>query len=297
MSATLPAAAEPSSVVEEIVAVPTGDVWPRFRANRLAVLGLALIVLFLLAAVFAPLLATHDPIAIEPANARRPPSAAHWFGTDQLGRDLYSRVIYGARVSLRVGTLAVALATVIGVTAGAVAGYYRGLVDTAVMRATDVLLAYPYLLAAIALISVVGPGERTVILVLGLLGWLAIARVLRAGVLQVTSLEYVAAARALGAGDLRIILRHVLPNAIQPVIVYATLFVGSAVLSEAALSFLGVGVQEPTPAWGLMVNQGRRFLATSPHLLFFPGGAIFLVVTAFVFVGDGLRDALDPRLT
>jgi len=147
-----------------------------------------------------------------------------------------------------------------------------------------------------AIISVLGPGERTVILVLGLLGWLAIARVLRSSMLHVTSLEYVTAARALGASGPRILLRHVLPNAIQPVIVYATLFVGSAILSEAALSFLGLGIQEPTPAWGLMVNQRRRFLATSPHLLFFPGAAIFVIVTAFVFVGDGLRDALDLRL-
>jgi len=275
---------------------PRAEIWLRFRDNRLAVLGLVAIALLVLAALFAPLLTPYDPAAIDPANARQPPSAAHWFGTDQVGRDVYTRVVYGTRVSLRVGIFSVGIATLIGVTAGAVAGYYRGAVDAAVMRATDVLLAFPYILAAIAIISVFGPGERTVILVLGLLGWLAIARVLRSSVLQVTSLEYVTAARALGASGPRILLRHVLPNAIQPVIVYATLFVGSAILAEAALSFLGLGIQEPTPAWGLMVNQGRRFLATSPHLLFFPGAAIFVIVTAFVFVGDGLRDALDPRL-
>jgi peptide/nickel transport system permease protein len=307
MSAAVPAATgtdpEGAPTLDPTTTVPTNaeltprrEVWLRFLDNRLAVAGAIAILLLVLLAVFAPLIATQDPLAVDPVNARQPPSAEHWFGTDQIGRDLFSRVVYGARVSLRIGIGAAAIATVLGVTAGLAAGYHRGRVDALVMRATDVLLAFPYILAAIAIISVIGAGERTVILVLGLLGWLPIARVLRASVLQVTSLEYVQAARALGAGDLRIMLRHVLPNAIQPVIVYATLFVGTAVLSEAALSFLAVGVQEPTPAWGLMVNQGRRFLASSPHLLFFPGAAIFLMVTAFVFVGDGLRDALDPRL-
>lgn len=296
MSASTEALAEITQHPQPVEMSPRTEIWLRFRANKLAVFGLAVIILLVILAVFAPLIATHDPAAVDPANARQPPSAEHWFGTDQVGRDLFSRVVYGARVSLRVGILAVALATAIGVIAGGVAGYYRGAVDGLVMRTTDVLLAFPYILAAIAIISVIGPGERTVILVLGLLGWLAIARVLRGSILQVTSLEYVDAARALGASDLRILIRHVLPNSIQPVIVYSTLFVGAAVLSEAALSYLGLGVQEPTPAWGLMVAQGRRFLVTSPHMLFFPGAAIFVIVTAFVFVGDGLRDALDPRL-
>jgi peptide/nickel transport system permease protein len=304
VSTSVPAATEPTHdpLAPVVGAAPTdprlspwAEAWARFRANRLALVGLVMIVAQVLVAVFAPLVATHDPTLVDPANARALPSAEHWFGTDQVGRDLFSRVVHGARVSLRVGILSVTIAVVIGVTAGAAAGYYRGAVDGLVMRATDVLLAFPYILAAIAIISVVGPGESTVILVLGLLGWLPIARLLRAGVLQVASLEYVQAARALGAGDLRVIARHVLANAVQPVIVYATLLVGSAVLSEAALSYLGVGVQEPTPAWGLMVAQGRRFLATAPHLLFFPGLAIFATVTAFVFVGDGVRDALDPR--
>ncbi len=296
MSASTEALAEVAQRPQPIEMSPRAEIWLRFRENKLAVFGLVVIIGLVVLAVFAPLVATHDPAAVEPAVARQPPSAEHWFGTDQVGRDLFSRLVYGARVSLRVGIGAVALATTIGVMAGGIAGYYRGVVDGFIMRTTDVLLAFPYILAAIAIISVIGPGERTVILVLGLLGWLAIARVLRAAVLQVTSLEYVDAVRALGASDLRILIRHVLPNSIQPVIVYATLFVGAAVLSEAALSYLGLGVQEPTPAWGLMVNQGRRFLVTSPHMLFFPGAAIFVIVTAFVFVGDGLRDALDPRL-
>ena len=273
------------------------DVWRRYRKNKLAMLGLGIIVLLVLVAVFAEVIAPYDPEEIpSPISARESPSWEHLFGTDAVGRDLFSRVVFGARVSLRVGIASVIIATVIGVAAGAAAGYYGGWVDSFLMRITDIFLAFPYILAAIAIITVVGRGERTVILVLGLLGWLAIARVLRSSFLQIKQQEYVEAAHAIGASDRRIIFRHMLPNAIQPVIVYSTLFVGSAVLSEAALSFLGVGVTPPTPAWGLMVAEGRKFLATDPYLLFFPGAAIFLTVTAFVFVGDGLRDALDPRL-
>ena len=273
------------------------DVWRRFRKNKLAMFGLGIIVFLVFVAVFAEVIAPYDPEQIpSPISPRESPSWDHLFGTDQVGRDLFSRVVFGARVSLRVGIASVILATVIGVAAGAAAGYYGGWIDSLLMRITDIFLAFPYILAAIAIITVVGRGEKTVILVLGLLGWLAIARVLRSSFLQIKQQDYVEAARAIGAGDRRIIFRHMLPNAIQPVIVYSTLFVGTAVLSEAALSFLGVGVTPPTPAWGLMVADGRKFLATDPHLLFFPGAAIFLTVTAFVFVGDGLRDALDPRL-
>jgi peptide/nickel transport system permease protein len=268
--------------------------WRRFRRNRLAVCGLAVVGLEALAALLAPVITFTGPTTLSSAS-RAGPSAAHWFGTDLLGRDLYSRVVYGARVSLRVGIGAVVIALVIGVVAGALAGWYGRAVDALVMRVTDVFLAFPYILAAIAVVTVVGRGQRTVILVLGLLGWMPIARLLRSGVLAVKQREYVEAARAVGCGDLRILTRHVLPNAVQPVIVYATIFVGAAVLTEAALSFLGTGITEPTPAWGLMVAQGRSFLFTSPHLLLFPGAAVLVTVTAFVLVGDGLRDALDPR--
>jgi peptide/nickel transport system permease protein len=273
-----------------------GGTWRRFRKNKLAMVGLVLIGVIVLAAILAEVITTFDPAHVDTASRRQPPSTEHWFGTDQIGRDMFSRVVFGARVSLRVGIFATLIAVVIGVVMGSLAGYFGGVVDTVVMRLTDLFLAFPYLLAAMAITTVLGRGERTVILVLGSLGWLAIARVLRAQILQVKELEFIDAARALGASDWRIVTRHVLPNAIQPVIVYATLFLGAAVLSEAALSFLGVGIQEPTPAWGLMVAQGRRFLVPSPHLLFFPGAAIFVMVTAFVFVGDGLRDALDPKL-
>lgn len=273
-----------------------GDVWRRFRRNRLALVGLAVIAVLVVAAVCAPLVTSHDPAAIDTAASRRPPSRSHWFGTDLLGRDLFTRVVYGARVSLRVGIVATAIAVSVGLVAGALAGYFGGLLDAFLMRSVDVFLAFPYILLAIVVISVVGRGEGTVVAVLGLLGWMQIARIFRSSVLQVKETEYVEAGRAMGCSNARLILRHILPNAVQPVIVLGAIFVGSAVLTEAALSFLGVGIAEPTPAWGLMVADGRRFLFTSPHLLFFPGMAIFVTVMAFVFVGDGLRDALDPRL-
>lgn len=272
-----------------------GEIWRRFRRNKLAVVGLMMITLMVLAAVLAPLVTFYEPSILNTADSRQGPSKAHWFGTDLLGRDLYTRIVYGARVSLRVGIFATMIAAGLGLFAGAVSGYYGGKVDALVMRSTDIFLAFPYILAAIVVISVLGRGEGTVILVLGLLGWMSIARIFRSSILQIKETEYIQAARAMGCSDARIILRHILPNSIQPVIVIATIFVGTAVLSEAALSFLGVGITEPTPAWGLMVADGRRFLFTSPHLLFFPGMAIFLTVMAFVFVGDGLRDALDPR--
>ena len=272
-----------------------GEFWRRFRRNKLAVVGLAVIVTMILAAAFAPLVTPSSPTELGDVS-RAEPSADHWFGTDALGRDMYTRVVYGARVSLRIGVLAVLIASSIGIVVGAVTGFYGGRLDGILMRTTDVFLSFPYILAAIVIITLIGRGERSIVLVLGLLGWMPIARLFRSSVLQAKQAEYVEAARAVGCNDLRLIVRHVLPNAIQPVIVYATIFVGTAVLTEAALSFLGAGVTEPTPAWGYMVSQGKSYLFTSPHMLFFPAGAILVTVMAFVFVGDGLRDALDPRL-
>lgn len=293
------AGAGPAALATEAVSTsqPRGDIWRRFRRNRLALVGSSIVVLLVLAALLAPLITFHDPGSLS-SNSRQPPSRAHWFGTDRLGRDLYTRVVYGARVSLVVGTVSVAIAGTIGVVAGSLAGYYGRFIDTLLMRVTDVFLAFPYILAAIAIITsgIVGQGVLAVILVLGLLGWMTFARIIRSSILQVKETEYIEAARAIGCSDARIIVRHILPNSIQPVIVFATIFVGTAVLAEAALSFLGLGITEPTPAWGLMVSQAKGLLFSSPHLLFFPGAAIFVTVMAFVFVGDGLRDALDPRL-
>jgi ABC-type dipeptide/oligopeptide/nickel transport system permease subunit len=272
-----------------------GDVWRRFRRNKLAMAGLVVIGVLVFAAILAPLITSYSPTALGPTS-RADPSTKHWFGTDPLGRDLYTRVVYGARVSLKIGIFSVAIASVIGIVIGAVTGFYGGKLDTFLMRSTDVFLSFPTILAAIVIITVIGRGERSVVLVIGFLGWMSIARLFRASVLQAKQAEYVEAGRAVGCSDFRLIVRHILPNAIQPVIVYATIFVGAAVITEAALSFLGAGITEPTPAWGLMVSQGRGYLFSSPHLLFFPAAAILLTVMAFVFVGDGLRDALDPRL-
>ena len=288
---------EPTADHTVAPATPKGDVWRRFKRNRLAMIGLVLIVLIVLAAVFADFLTTGQPGQVNTNDAnQRLFSPGHPLGTDRVGRDLYTDVLYGARVSLRIGVFAGLIAASIGIVVGAISAFYGRWIDSSIMRFTDILLSLPYILIALAIITVVGPGERTVILVLGLLGWMAIARVLRASILQVKETEYVEAARALGAPNRRIIFRHILPNTIQPVIVYTTLFIGAAVLSEAALSFLGVGVQRPTPAWGLMVAEGRRSLANYPHMLFVPAIALSILVTAAVFVGDGLRDALDPKL-
>lgn len=272
------------------------DVWRRFKRNRLAVFGLGFIVLLVLVAIFAPVIATH-PFDELSADARRAPSSDHWFGTDRIGRDVFSRVVYGSRISLKIGILATSLSIAIGLMLGAIAGFFGGIIDTLVMRVTDMFLAIPYIVLAIAIATLFGRSENSVILVLGLTGWLAITRIVRASFLSLKQLEYVEASIALGFSNARIMFRHILPNALQPIIVYGTISVGSVILSEAALSFLGVGPQPPTPAWGLMVSDaGAAALATGPHMLFFPGAAIFMTVLAFVFVGDGLRDALDPRL-
>ncbi len=271
------------------------DVWKRYRRNRLAMVGLVFLILLVLVAIFAPLIAPYS-ITERTSEFRQPPSLDHIFGTDDIGRDVFSRVVYGARVSLRIGFLATAISLVIGLLFGAIAGFFGGLSDTLITRLIDVFLAIPYIVLAVAIASVLGRTENAIILVLGLTGWLAMARIVRSSFLSLKRLEYVEAATALGFKKSRIMFRHILPNALQPIIVYGTIAVGSVILAEAALSFLNVGPQNPTPAWGLMVAQGKGALTSAPHLLFFPGAAIFLTVLAFVFVGDGLRDALDPKL-
>ncbi len=272
------------------------DVWRRFRQNKLAVIGLAFIVLLILVAIFAPLIAPYGFAERTPGAFREPPSTEHWFGTDTIGLDVFSRVVYGARISLRVGIIATLMSVVIGLILGAVAGFFGGKTDGLIMRITDVFLAIPYIILAIAIATLFGKSVNAVILVLGLTGWLGLCRIVRASFLSLNRLEYVEAARSLGFSNTRIIFRHMLPNALQPVIVYATIEVGTIILAEAALSFLGVGPVPPTPAWGLMVSEAKSTLAVAPHMLFFPGMAIFLTVLAFVFIGDGLRDALDPKL-
>ena len=275
------------------------EVWRRFRQNRLALLGLVFIIFIILVAVFADLIAPYS-FTERPGSAtssfREPPSSAFWFGTDSIGRDVFSRLVYGARVSLRIGISATSIALIIGLLLGSVAGFFGGVLETLIMRLTDVFLAIPYIVLAVAVAAVFGRSENAIILVLGFTGWLGVARIVRSSFLQLKQMEYVEAATALGFGRARIMFRHILPNALQPIIVYGTIAIGSTILAEAALSFLGVGPQDPTPAWGLMVAQGKGDLANASHLVFFPGAAVGLTVLSFVLVGDGLRDALDPRL-
>jgi ABC-type dipeptide/oligopeptide/nickel transport system permease subunit len=272
------------------------DVWRRFKRNKLAMVGLGFILFLALVAAFAPLIAPYSITERDPGQFRQGPSLDHWFGTDNIGRDVFSRVVYGARVSLRIGFLATLIGTSIGLLLGSAAGFFRGAADTLIMRMTDVILAIPYIVLAVAIASVVGRSENSIILILGLTGWTFMARIVRSSFLGLRQLEYVEAATALGYSRLRIMFRHMLPNALQPIIVYATIAIGTAILAEAALSFLNVGPQDPTPAWGLMVADARGNLANEPYLMFFPAGAIVLTILAFITVGDGLRDALDPKL-
>ncbi len=272
------------------------DIWKRFRRNRLAMVGLGVIIVLVLCAIFAPLIAPYDIAERDSGAFRQGPSADHWFGTDTIGLDVFSRVIYGARVSLKIGLSATTIALLIGLTLGATSGFFGGWIDTLIMRFTDVFLSIPYIVLAVAIASVLGRSENTVIVVLGFTGWLGIARIVRSSFLSLKQLEYVEAARALGYSTRRTMFRHILPNALQPIIVFGTIAIGSVILSEAALSFLGVGPVFPTPAWGLMVSEAKGVLSVAPHMLFFPGMAIFITVLSFVFVGDGLRDALDPKL-
>jgi peptide/nickel transport system permease protein/oligopeptide transport system permease protein len=242
-----------------------------------------------------------DPTYIDTSNVAeaswQSPSAEHPFGTDRVGRDVLSRTIYGAQVSLLVGVCATAFSLIVGLIMGSLAGFFGGLVDAIIMRITDIFMAFPYTLFAIALLAVLGPSLTNVIIAIGILGWTSIARVLRSTILSVKENDYISAARALGASNLRIILRHVLPNSIASVVVYATMAIGSAILSEAALSFLGLGVQPPTPSWGMMISDGQSVIATAPWMAFFPGAACLLTVLSFTLMGDGLRDALDVKVT
>ncbi|MGE0882891.1 MAG: ABC transporter permease [Blastocatellales bacterium] len=270
--------------------------------NRLGKIGLVIITVFFIVALFAPLIAPHSPVeqkqfaADAPLEDRLKPSASHPFGVDDLGRDVLSRVMFGARISMQVGVTVVLISAFIGMIIGAVSGYYGGWVDRIFSGFLfNVFLSFPSILLAIAMVAFLGPSIRNVILALSVIGWVGYARLMRGQVLKVREYDFVTAARALGANDFRIIFRHVLPNAIQPLIVQASLGMAGAVLSEASLSFLGLGVQPPTPSWGVMLNDARSFLRVAPHLLIFPGLAVMLTVMAFNFVGDGLREWLDPK--
>ena len=271
------------------------DFLRRFAKNRMALIGLIFIVLLVLAAILAPLITQYGWKERTP-ELRQGPSWDHWFGTDTLGYDVYTRVIYGARVSLKIGIVSTLIALLIGVTFGAISGFFGGRTDSLIMRTVDIFLSIPYIILAVAIATVFGRSENAVIIVLGVTGWLVVARVVRASFLSLKRMEYTEAARALGFGRARMIFGHLLPNASVPIIVYGTIAIGGAILAEAALSFVGVGPQFPTPAWGLMVKDAKGQLASAPHILFFPAFAIVLTVLSFVLVGDGLRDTLDPKM-
>jgi len=266
--------------------------------NRLAIIGIAIVAVFVLVAIFAPWIAHYDVGSTNLAMRYMPPSAAYWFGTDSTGRDIFSRVVFGARISLEVGVVVVAVSAFVGTLIGAVAGYYGKWVDAVLSGYVfNVFLAFPGLLLAIALVAFLGAGLNKLIFALCIIGWVGYARLIRAQVLKVREYDFVQAARALGAGDFRILFVHILPNAIQPLIVQASLGMAGAVLSEASLSFLGLGVPPPAPSWGVMIEEARDLstLQAAPHALIFPGLAIALTVLAFNFIGDGLREYLDPR--
>jgi ABC-type dipeptide/oligopeptide/nickel transport system permease subunit len=272
-------------------------VWARLRRDLRARIGLGVVVSLVFMAAAAPLIAGHDPTRIELADHLARPSLAHPLGTDLQGRDVWARLVYGARISLAVGLVSQSIALTIGVTVGLLAGYYGRWVDETVMRLADITLAFPTLLLLIAMVAALEPSMTVVFVTIGLVGWAGMARLVRGQVLVVRHLEFVQAARALGSPDRRILLRHVLPNVVAPVVIAATLGMAGAIMAEAALSFLGLGVQPPTPSWGSMIADGRDLaqLRTAPWTSVFPGLAIGATVLGFNLLGDALRDALDPR--
>ncbi len=264
--------------------------------NRLAMAGLVVVLILLVVALAAPLLCPHDPNDIDVDAILLPPSLSHPFGTDELGRDVFSRMVMGSRVSLEVGLVSAGVATVIGVILGALAGFYGGWVESAIMRFTDMMLCFPTFFLILAVIALLEPSIINIMAVIGLTSWMGVARLVRAEFLSLKQREYVVAARSLGAGDLRIIFRHILPNAMAPVLVAATLGVAGAILTESGLSFLGLGVQPPAASWGNILNQGKANIEIAWWLSLFPGLAILVTVLGYNLLGEGIRDALDPRL-
>jgi ABC-type dipeptide/oligopeptide/nickel transport system permease subunit len=272
------------------------DAWRRLKRNKLAMIGLGIVVILVMIAIFSGLIAPYNPIVRVKEESILSPNRAHLFGTDLLGRDIFSRVIYGSRISIVVGVVAVGISVVIGLFLGALAGYFGGLSDSIIMRIADIFFAFPYILGAIAIMTILGPGIVNIFIAIGILGWAYFARIFRSSILSIKNKEYIEAARALGANNYRIITKHIFPNAFAPIIVYATMNIGSAIITEAALSFLGLGVQPPTPAWGKMLSESLDYIDIAPWMMLFPGLAIVITVLGFVLLGDGLRDAFDPKL-
>ncbi|MGP4105520.1 nickel transporter permease [Virgibacillus sp. L01] len=274
-----------------------GDAFSRIVKSKTSLIGLCIILILIITAIFAPLIATHSPTDYESLTDRyQSPSSEHILGTDELGRDIFSRIVFGSRISIQIGVIAVGISMIIGVLLGGIAGYFGKWIDQFIMRIIDIMMAFPSILLAIALVAVLGPNLRNAMIAVGIVGIPQFARIVRSAVLSVKETEYIEAARAIGAKHGRTLMQHVLPNCLAPIIVQATLSVGTAILDAAGLSFLGLGAQPPKPEWGAMLSDGRAALQNAPWVVAFPGMAIFLVVLGFNLFGDGLRDALDPRL-
>lgn len=272
------------------------DFWEQFRKNRMAVAGGILVILLFIVSLLAPWIAPYDPNAIDLKNVLAEPSANHWFGTDQLGRDVMSRMIWGAGVSLKVGFVATGIAIIIGTILGALSGYYGRWVDASIMRFVDIMLCFPTFFLILAVIALLEPSIWNIMIIIGLTGWMGITRLVRADFISLKERDYIQAARAIGAGDMRIIFVHMLPNAMASVLVAATLGVAGAILTESALSFLGIGVQPPTPSWGNILTAGKDNIDIAWWLSLYPGLAILITVLGYNLLGEGIRDSLDPRL-
>ncbi|SET99210.1 nickel transporter permease [Paenibacillus sp. NFR01] len=275
---------------------PWRDAWKAFRKNKTAMLGLCIIVFFVLIALLAPLIAPYSFKEQELVNRLKPPSGAHWFGTDDLGRDMFSRIIYGARISLWVGFFSVIGSIIIGTLLGVLAGFYGKWVDMLISRLFDILLAFPSILLAIAIVAILGPSLRNALLAIAIVNIPTYGRLVRAKVLSLKQEEYITAARAIGMTNTRILFTHILPNSLTPIIVQGTLGIATAIIEAAALGFLGLGAQPPDPEWGKMLSDSRQFIQKAPWTVIFPGLSIMLTVLGFNLMGDGLRDVLDPRM-
>nr|WP_218043332.1 oligopeptide ABC transporter permease [Oryzomonas sagensis] len=270
--------------------------WPRLARNRFAVAGAIVVLLMLAVALLAPVIVHFGPNEINAREVLDPPSLRHWFGTDDLGRDVFSRVVYGARISLLVGFAAAGIAVLIGTVLGLVAGFYGGWVDNILMRVVDIMFCFPTFFLILAVITFLRPSIWYIMIVIGLTGWMGVARLVRAETLSIREMDYIMAARCIGCSDRRIIFRHILPNAVSPALVAATLGIAGAILTESALSFLGIGVQPPTPSWGNILTSGKDYIEFAWWLSLFPGLAILVTVLAYNLLGEGVRDALDPRI-
>ena len=290
-------------VIDEQVYNPWKDNWRKLKKNKMAIVGLVITVFVVVIGLIGPYITPHNPFYSPVMEdqmhelSMQGPSLRHPFGTDRLGRDLFSRVIYGTRISLMVGVFTQLISVVIGITLGSLAGFFGGIVDDIISYLINVFLAFPFLLFAIAIMAVFeDPGINQIFIALGLISWPALARIVRGTVMSIKEKEYIEAVRSLGASNFRIIIKHVIPNSLAPIIVTVTLGVAGAILAEAGLSFLGIGVQPPMPSWGIMLSDGRSYIRSHPYMMFFPGFAIMFTVLGFNLFGDGLRDILDPKM-